>query len=435
MSKPRTAVLVAAAVALAFAGGWLARSTRALPAITPPARSLPALESAQLEGVAGELREILMRPDPIRRAEGVASLLSRLGPESLDAVRTAYDSVFLDVGDIELVLLAEWWAAFDPEAAYGWALMSWRVDHPMVRNAVLRAWGRTDPPAALLRASAAPSLRAEYVRAVLTGWDESGKPGLYEMVRSMPPNLERQRLIEVISRRRVLRDGLEATFRWAEALPDDEDDFKLHVFQRVASSAAEIDPERAAGWASQHAGRDYAWDLARRVGTRWAKREPAKAMAWVASLPPSRGRDVAVRETYLAWVRTDLAAALAYVENAQLEPWLDPAVAVYTKMIVVNDPGRSQEALGWVARISSPELRDATTILIARSWLLEDPAAAEAWLAQADVPDLVRQKIHEIPKRARKLAEERRAASAARAAAPAPDQVPRLDPWGPPLPE
>ena len=110
------------------------------------------------------------------------------------------------------------------------------------------------------------------------------------------PGYVTDRLIEVMARRRVLRDGIEATFRWAEALPDDEDDFKLHVFQRVASSAAEIDPERAAGWASQHEGRDYAWDLARRVGTRWAKREPEKAMTWLASLPESRGRSVATSE-------------------------------------------------------------------------------------------------------------------------------------------
>jgi hypothetical protein len=161
-------------------------------------------------------------------------------------------------------------------------------------------------------------------------------------------------------------------------------------------------------------------------------------MAWIASLPPSRGRGVAVRETYLAWIRTDSRGALAYIENAKIEPWLDPAVSIYTKMIVSNDASRSQEALGWVARISDPELRDATTVLIARSWLLEDPEAAEAWLAQANVPDLVRQKVHEVPKRARRLAEERRAANASPAApptAPAPDPSPGLDPWGPPLPE
>ena len=92
MSKPRTALLIAAAVALAFAGGWVARSMRsAQSAASPASRSVPAMESAQLEGVSGELREILMRPDPIQRAEGVASLLSRLGPESLGAVRTAPD--------------------------------------------------------------------------------------------------------------------------------------------------------------------------------------------------------------------------------------------------------------------------------------------------------------------------------------------------------
>ena len=59
MSKPRTAFLIACAAALAFAGGWAASSARSASQMggIPPSRSLPAMESAQLEGVAGELKK------------------------------------------------------------------------------------------------------------------------------------------------------------------------------------------------------------------------------------------------------------------------------------------------------------------------------------------------------------------------------------------
>jgi hypothetical protein len=354
-------------------------------------------------------------------------------------VLAAYDSVFFDIGDIELVLLAEWWAAFDPEAAYTWSFETWRANHPAIRLAVLRGWGRVDPAAALLRASVASTSPAEHMRAVIAGWDESGRPGLYETLRGMGPGAERQRLIEMIARRRVLRDGIEPTFRWAEALPDDDDYFKLHVFQRVASSAAEIDPERAAGWASKHEGQPYAWDLARRVGTRWAKREPEKAMAWVESLPESHSRSLAVRETYLAWLRKDKPAAREFVRSREVTPWLEPAVSLYAKSLMTEDPTRGAEALGWAQRISDPVLRDATIILVARSWSVADPAATEAWLASADLSDLVRQKIREIPKRQQRAAERRRTeAQAAETQPPAPAEplgVEDVAPWAPPLPE
>jgi GNAT superfamily N-acetyltransferase len=233
-------------------------------------------------------------------------------------------------------------------------------------------------------------------------------------------------LIDAMVRRRAVREGAEATLRWAEALPDDEDSFRLQVFQRVASTVAEIDPERAAGWATQHAA--DAWDLPRRVGVRWVRRDPLAAMAWLATLPAGRGREIGVRETYLIFLRTNRPAALAYVEQATLEPWLDPAVSLYTKAIM-SDPVRAPHALAWAARISDATLRDTTIVLIGRVWLVADEAAALAWMETAEISDGMRQKILTLPPRQRKLAAERKQA----AAGARPETQP--DPWGPSLRE
>jgi hypothetical protein len=418
MPKIRAVVMTGLAAILAFAGGWTIRSA-SLP--DPPSRSLPGRDAVPLEGIGDELRDILLRPDMVERVAGTAALLSRVGPESLDAVLAAYDGVALDVTDIELVLLAEWWASFDPEAAFVWSALGWRGEHPWIRDAIFRAWGRSDPKVALMRAGTAMGNRMSYMRAVMIGWDESGQPGLFETVRGLGTSTERQTLIDAMVRRRMTRDGVESTMRWAEALPEDQDSFRLNVFQRVASAAAEIDPERAAGWASQHAESADGWDLPRRVGVRWARRNPRAAMAWLATLPPSRGRDIGVRETYLAFLRAYRKDALAYVAEATVEPWLDPAISLYAKAIM-SDRNRTPEALDWAARISDPELRDTTTILVVRAWLLEDEPAAEAWIEQAELSDVVRRKIREIPPRQRRLADERKARQEG-------------SPWAPPLPE
>jgi hypothetical protein len=414
-----------------FACGWVSRALFSSPA-APPSRSVTTSESAQFEGVAAQMREILLRPDLMERVAGVAGILPRLGPESLDAVLAAYDSVSIDAGDVELILLADWWASFDPEAAETWSLTSWRAAHPGVRTAVFRAWGRSQPETAVLRAALTQGERIPYLRAAVTGWDESGRPGLFELLRDMGATADRQMLADAMVRRRVLREGPEATFAWAEALPEDEDSLKLHVFQRVASTVADFDPERAAGWASKHAGQPYAWDLPRRVGRRWAKRDPKAAMAWLASLPPSRGRDVGVREAYLVWLQQDRAGALAFVSGSEIEPWLDPAVSLYAKALINEGPARAREAADWAARISEPNLRDTTTILVGRAWLLADAEAAEKWAAEAELSDLVRQKMHEIPARQRRRAR----AGGAPPSAPSGDApADQPDPWGPILPE
>ena len=118
---------------------------------------------------------------------------------------------------------------------------------------MFRAWARTDPVAALKSSQVAnPKARSIFREACLVGWEESGLPGLLEFVERLPVGAERQRAIQVVARRKVLRDGPQAAFEWAEDLPDSSDAFKLNVLRRIASSAAQVDPMLAAKWAEMH---------------------------------------------------------------------------------------------------------------------------------------------------------------------------------------
>jgi hypothetical protein len=218
---------------------------------------------------------------------------------------------------------------------------------------------------------------------------------------------DRQRAIYTVARRKVLRDGVEAAFRWAEGLPDSEDEFKLNVFRRVASSAAEVDPQAAAAWAERHADGEHGLQLPRRVGTRWAKRDPESAMRWLSTLPESWNRDDGVRETYRTWLRLGGDRPMEWLRNAELEPWLDPAVSLFAKKLSYEDP---EAALEWAGRISDEEIRWGTVGVIARAWLMADEEAAKAWIDGAELPDVYRQKIFVIPEGMR-----RRAASPAEA--------------------
>jgi hypothetical protein len=358
----------------------------------------------QLWGVAAEVREILLQPDALVRAEALAALFQALEPEALEQVRDAYDSVFLDLGDLELELLAEWWTRFDPESAFEWTSSSWQASHPRVVHAVMRGWARRDPEGALRAAEQQPvySIRRPMVHAVLAGWEESGKPGAFEYVQALPQGQDRQRALYVLARRKVLRDGVEAAFRWAEAQPDGDGQFKLNLFRRVASSAAEVEPERAAAWAAEHAGGPSGNGLPRRVGTRWAKRDPETAMRWLSTLEPGPNRNDGVQETYRTWLRFGFQDAFAWLPSQPLEPWLDPAVALYAQVLAPTAP---REALDWAHRISDEELRWPTVGRVWRVWALADEAAANAWLAQAELPDFYRERIPQIPEGMRRMAE------------------------------
>jgi hypothetical protein len=421
MPKHLLAPVGAAALALAFGlGFWTgraetARSPRPGEALSPAtaSRSVRGTEAVALEGVAGEIREILLNPDVLERTGELARRLSQLGPESLEAVRSAYDTVFLDRGDVDLALLVDWWVGFDPEGAFEFTSREWRADHPAIVVSLLRAWARRDPRDALAAAQRSGLNRAgaPYLHAVLAGWDASGEPGLFEYVASLPGGADRQRAISVLARRRVLRDGPEEAFRWAEALPDSQDAFKLNVFRRVAGAAAEVDPQGAAAFAERHyADPALGKGLPLRVGMAWAKRDPEAAMLWLATLPAGPNRDDAVGETYRTWLRGDRTAAREWLRNTEPEPWLDPAVSLYAQSIAYESSERAAEALEQVARISDEQTRNAAIVLVARLWLERDRPAAEAWLASADLPDAVRERASQLPPYRQRLLEGREAA-------------------------
>lgn len=385
-------VLVAAAVAF-FAGYELAPQPEAPRAA--PTRDYAPAANVQLEGVGAEAREILLDTDLLERTRKFAALLQKAGPESLDDIRDALASVFIDLGETDLILFAEWWARFDPEAAFDWAKETWQADQLSVVMAVLRNWARTDAPAALKAAQVAnPRMRSLYTEACLAGWEESAEPGLLEFVEKQPEGHDRQRAIFVIARRKVLREGPEAAIAWAEGLAEDDPTFKLNVMRRVASSVAEVDPERAAEWAEEQLGGEFEAGVPQRVGTRWGKRDPESALQWLSTLPPGRAREDGVRETFRTWLRTDAPRAMEYMANVELEPWLDPAASLVARRLAAPDP---LEALAWAARIEDEELRNYTTGVVARAWVINDEPAARAWVEQADLPAYLKKKIFEIP--------------------------------------
>src|SRR5215468_11707 len=173
-SKASALLLALLFAGSAFAAGYtLARRSGTEPeSAGPPSRSTGENVDIPVGSTAGELREILLQHDALQRTAALGQFLQGIGPESLEDVKAAYDSVFMDLGDVELILLAEWWARFDPEGAFAWSRGDWRARDPAVLSAVARAWARTDPAAVLARA---PTLsdreRWAVVDAAIRGWD------------------------------------------------------------------------------------------------------------------------------------------------------------------------------------------------------------------------------------------------------------------------
>ena len=353
----------------------------------------PWLESPPLESAAGQaLAETLAIPGRLERVSQLSTLLGKLGPSSIDDMMAVYAAAFVELGDVEYVLLAEWHAGHDPEAAFQWALLTWRGGGPAVMAATVREWAKRDPLAArdAVETIAMRDTRQATRDGLIRGWYESGEPGLVEYIQGLAPGPDRQLAIAQLTRRMVRRHGPDETIRWAESLPDSDAQFKLNVYRRVASALVALDIERAAAFSERIGEGDFGKGVHRRVAVRWAERDPRAAMAWLETLPASHSRDAAVQETYRVWLGSNREAARQFVAERGVISWLESAAVLYVNTLAQQDP---EAALAWIPRFASPERQREVTINIGRIWWRADPETASAWMERADLPAEVRRWI------------------------------------------
>jgi hypothetical protein len=386
----RSAIAVLLLLASFGSGFLLARERRAEPA----SRAVHGIEVPA--GLASELRAALLEGDLLDRTAAVARILDPLGPEALGEVQTAYRSVVIDTGDAELILLADWWARFDPAAALRFARDSRIGWHPAVLAAAARAWARRDPEEAsrAIRASISDQrLLAAAMAGLVRGWEESGRDGLEEHLAALPAGAPRG--IETLARAKVARGGAEPAIAWAESLPEGPSgggSLRSDAIERVVEALGDSDPKAGAAWVERLRGEDPNGALAilLRLTMRWARRDGPGAMSWLRSLPPAGEVRTAVQETYRTWYLSDREAARAWLEAAELEPWLEPAAATFALQQSPTDPDL---AIAWANRLSDPELRERTLVKIGLSYSLAAPEKAPEWLARIELPVEVRRRI------------------------------------------
>lgn len=342
--------------------------------------------SVALEEIREHTTQILAERDTLQRGHDLATLFATASPEALDAIRDAYASAPPPANDLELILLAEWWAKFDPKAAYDWIKQFTGDQRFTASRSVFRVWARNAPGDALDAAQKLSDLDEQRIGidAALIGWDESPHRDLAEYVYELPLGPDRQHAGRILARRRVATVGAKAAMAWAKQLPETKQ-FRRLMMPRVSSAIAESQPEFAARMVEDQIDATSRSGLPRRVATRWVRQDPEAAMAWLATLPAGVDRDDGVMESFRDWAGLDRDAAFSWLAARIREPvpWLDPAMYIYAMHLIARDPRR---AVAVADLITNETQRNTAHTLILRGWLVRDPEAAEAWVRQADLP-------------------------------------------------
>jgi len=369
----------------------------------PPAASTAASPGSRLD-------QVLETRDPFERARRLGELLPQLGPEAIPDVQAVLDRFRLHLGAVDFDLLVRFWATHDPEAATAW---TFKRASPLYRSAasqtVIEVWARQDPAAALVAVENALRMADEDVArtvqlALVRGWFHADRDELERYIYSLGSGIKRQRAIFAFALTLAAEEGSEAVTSWAESLPEDDPRYKTAVFRQVLSALAWGDPAEAVRFCDAHCDGPFGSRL-RVVLIRTRLRdgaEGAEVVEWVGGTPAETEAQIEERAheiwvAYALWARRDRKEALEWmrrqIDSPKPPAWITPLYGEFARQVSVDSP---EEAIQWAQKIDEEGERELTLVRIARRWLRQDEAAAEAWLEQSDLSERARQSARDL---------------------------------------
>jgi len=378
------------------------------PAPAPPvAPAASEATGAPVESaVRKELAAIVRDQDTYSRARRLAALVPTLGPADVPAVKETLHDLRVDLKATDLDLLVRFWATHEPEAASRWAIKSSPLNYKTVATyAAVSQWAQMDPQKAIEIAwpwEEVPGLESIIPIAVVRGWYARGNPAdLQQFLRNLNPDILGQRAIAAYIRVMIETQGSEAAKAWAESLPSVGDDggYKQMVFSRVVDILSQLDVQAAIAWCDIHCTGPYGKNMRDTISRNWALYDGPASMAWLSTARPGTERDLAVRLTFALWTRVDTTGATGWMDEQSKDgvaDWLRPVLPVYAKVLSVQRP---LDAVKWAQQIEHPLERDQILVGVVRMWRLNDAAAADQWLATANLsPELV-ERVNSPPSR------------------------------------
>lgn len=317
--------------------------------------------------------------------------------------------------------LADVWAARDAEAVLAWAeKFTDSADRTIAMEAALAGIARQDPQRAIALAQeklGGASLQLA-ILAFVPRLIESDPVVAAQVVAALPAGETKMLVAAEVARAAGVAAPRQA-LAWAEALAEpaaqqvarraaleawtlnDPVAASQHV-AAMPSGAAQIAaaeqiarvlgnraPAQAVAWLQTLPSPEARQAAAIHTASAWAQSEPAAATQWASQLSAGDGRVAALHGALSHWVRADAAATQTFV--ATLPEEVQPgAAAAIAPVLAQRDP---VGALAWAQALPAPQARDDAVVAAYARWKQNAPAAAEAWLAGANVSAEVRAKL------------------------------------------
>jgi hypothetical protein len=333
---------------------------------------------------------LLRIPETQVRTRALASYFAGLNATNLETVEEVYEYHRKDVDVVASVLFASWWAQFDPGSAFAGRIPpNWGGDDAWTR-AVVREWVRKDPATALAAVRAIPAhpeaTKLEAMRALINGWFDHAdtNPGdLLNLFDQVSQVRARGELFILWAGRMLETRGADYAIEFVESMPEGRHELrsKRELMGRLAAQLVPVDIDRAVSFAERNADKPAGTKVGYYLVGRWGHEDGPAAMAWATSGKAPNAFRV-VERAWRSFSIADREAARSWMASQPYSKAIEPAYASYLVGMARDDYRR---ALELASKIEDERYRQQVWQAVGRSWLADDPAGAEAWMAQAPI--------------------------------------------------
>jgi hypothetical protein len=364
----------------------------------PATRSVLSAEEMQRE-----IEGVLAIPNLSERFIALGAVLSGLTTENAPGAGVAYSENLIVVHACEMRPFANAWGRLDPLVAMDFALNLKRGGSQRRREAiaeVVKSWAEVDEgkPAMEFLATLPPESEDRRVvgnnlAAALAGlgnWE-----GSILVLHGIPDGEPRDLLLFAIFRE-LIRTDPDAIRNFVDSIPvDAPNNLKPKAFQRALSLLVSLNPEYARNWFEDHVFTDYATGGAiAEIITGLALQDPAEAILWLVTMPPSAERDDGLRDATYRWLKSNPGAAYDYLRPELHRPEFAAAIFPFAQFMIRQDP---KDAVDWAIRVPHAFERGRVLTQALVKWGRIDRQAVIQWIRQTpDMQESVLENVIEI---------------------------------------
>ncbi len=338
----------------------------------------------------GSLRPLAKPPTHLVQALSSSDLVTRWG-SFIDAVRSVNSGNIDQVvaafetlppsyeRNMEMRLLMQAWARFDPAAALSYAKGLGNTESRLAITEAMTAWSEKDPDAALAwvreNIDPAEANKQGYLPGLISGIATRDLGRADELLRSIEDRNARWQASALLVQR-YLQQSPEEVMAWANSLPNEDPNLRNGILGQVSAALAKRDPQNCARWAETLEPGEGRNRVVSSLIAQWSRRSPSEAAQWAGDLDDISTRVHGMTQVVNYWAFKDPVAAAEWLDGYPRTAETDPVVQTFVNRVTTRDPA---SAADWANVIVDPKRRDASVRQVLKTWNHSNATSAEAW--------------------------------------------------------